>query len=80
MMIFLMPYHLASPPNDLFLGICHVRGTGKRGKSASNDYWDLKSLGVIHRAGSIPALGTNKINHLENPRKQLFSPLWAECN
>lgn len=52
MMIFLMPYHLASPPNALFLGICHVRGTGKRGKSASNDYWDLKSLGGFHCAGS----------------------------
>ena len=28
------------------------------------DARDLKSLGGFHRAGSIPALGTNKINYL----------------
>ncbi len=30
------------------------------------DARDLKSLGVIHRAGSIPALGTKDINNLDN--------------
>jgi hypothetical protein len=44
------------------------------------DARDLKSLGGFHRAGSIPALGTNNFNHLENPRKQPFSPFWADCN
>ena len=38
------------------------------------DARDLKSLGGFHRAGSIPALGTSYFNHLENPRKQPFSP------
>lgn len=47
-----MPYHLASSPHGLFLGICHVRGAGKRRASASNDYWDLKSFGGFYCVGS----------------------------